>query len=250
PIGSLLPASYLTMMNDVGIGNATITLGKFIASVTSYISADSVALTVGDNSDLVRVNNNTNKDESITIGNLATYPIPPLPVRAIMIGGVVGTSGFAHNLQVQVGDGWQLGVDAGVSGNANIKAGKSDTISISSPGIGGDLTLTTGDDAPSIAVTDTTSNNLTIQAGNGSTYFYQNNDTVNNALNFAAGDGDHTLALLNINVVFSMFVTLGAGNHILSAQNTTCLFGEINGGSGPANTYEDLGGNFGFFVTG
>ncbi|HLJ96242.1 MAG TPA: PKD domain-containing protein, partial [Gemmataceae bacterium] len=250
PTGSLLPASSFAMINDMGIGTTKITLGQFFGSVISYGTANTLSLSVGDNADLVHINTSVARDETITVGNAATYPVPPLPTPTVLIDGAVGGLGSAQTLQVQIGDGWILTADPIVSGDEDITAGNADTIAVSSPNVGGDLNITTGDNAPSLMVTDVMSNDLNIQAGNGGTYFYLNNDTVNNNLNFTSGDGDSSLALMNVNVGLSLSVNCGAGVHDLAAENTTCLFGQINAGSGPANTFEDLGGNFGFIVMG
>lgn len=63
------------------------------------------------------------------------------------------------------------------------------------------------------------------------------------------GAGTDIVNLTNVSVVYDLAVLLSrSGTNVLSAQNVTAAFGMINGGGG-ASIYEDLGGNFGYFVT-
>ena len=249
------PGSSLTMTNDMGIGAATITLGQFFQTVTigsnpttNSISASTLNVAIGDNSDNVQINANVAGAESITVGNAGTLSTP-----AITVDGSVGTPDNPQPLDIQVGDNWSLTVSSTVSGDENINplnASNGDSITVQSPSVGGDLNILVGDDTPSLDVLGTTTTNLTIQAGTGNTYFVLSEVTVNNDLSFNTGDGDNALAMMNVNVVDALWVNCGAGINVVFTQSLTCLFGLINGGSGSSNDYEGLGYEAGFVTTG
>jgi hypothetical protein len=75
--------------------------------------------------------------------------------------------------------------------------------------------------------------------------------SIANFLLWDLGQGVDIVSLANVNVVYGMDVLLSTSNmNVLSAQNVTSAFGQIDGGApGTGNIYEDLGGNFGYFVS-
>src|SRR5262249_47174404 len=163
PMLPTLPASSFTMANDVGIGTANISLGQFFGNVTvgtdlttNRVSAGVLSLTVGDNADQVRVNTTITGSESLTVGNVAPMPLTP---PAVIVNGTVGTPGNPQSLTVQVGNGWPLNVGATVSGDERINpvtASNGDIVTVTSPSVGGDLVIRTGDNTPSLALTGNT----------------------------------------------------------------------------------------------
>jgi hypothetical protein len=249
------PGSSLTMTNDTGIGAAVITLGQYFQSVTigndqpaGNITAGTLNVAVGDNSDNVQINANVAGAESVTVGSAGILSPPSLTV-----GGSVGTPDNPQPLDVQAGDNWTVTVGATVSGDENINpsnASNGDSITVKSPSVGGDLSIQAGDNTPSLDVLGTTTNNLTIQAGTGNTYFVLSDVTVNNDLNLTTGDGDNALAMMNVNVVDALWVTCGAGINVVYTQSVTCLYGVIDGGSGSSNDYEGSGYEAGFVTIG
>jgi hypothetical protein len=62
------------------------------------------------------------------------------------------------------------------------------------------------------------------------------------------GAGVDIVRMMNVNVLYNLAVHLShSGLNTLSAQNVTSAFGMMDGGGG-SSIYEDLGGNFGYFV--
>jgi hypothetical protein len=319
--------STFTSIGSTGIGTANISLGKYFISTGMADSAKTLALSVGDNWDLLTLNNTIANNEAITAGSRVDTGAPfftftdddvvggsqtvtvgsapasdkfatgPSTATVNISGGTtdevynfgdnltIVLSGNANSLTINLGNADTLTVSTNVtatsnpdhSGAVSIVGLDSDKLTVNATGAApqmtslsislttnatvdvagvttpGDITLKVTDNAQSVAVTDSSSNNLNISAGNGlggtdSTYFYLNNDTVNNDLNLNIRNGNNTIALLSVTVLDALFVSCGTGINTVFAGNTSTLFGNIDGGPGPASIFWDLGGNSGFTV--
>jgi hypothetical protein len=68
-------------------------------------------------------------------------------------------------------------------------------------------------------------------------------------MNMFGGVGSNVVILSNIAVTDAMFITAGSGAtsiNDVSAHKVTAFYGVVDGGPGPANVYQDAGGNSGF----
>jgi hypothetical protein len=192
-----------------GSGSDTFSLGSLTATLLSISAA-------GPGKDSISLNNTTAGSVGITSGDNATLSL------------------------------------SGVNSSAavNLMAGNNATVSVNSLTAGGDLNITIGDNAQSVTVNGSTAINWNIrQIGSmGSPLFDLENDTIKNTLNLRAGNGDNRLVLSHLNITIELLVTVGSGKNTVTADHVTALFGFLNGGSNPNNTYIDGGGNSVFFV--
>jgi hypothetical protein len=156
----------------------------------------------------------------------------------------------AGAVNITAGDNASLLLSGVSAGTVMLTAGNNATVSVSNLTAPGDLDISVGDNAQSVAVKGSTSDNLNIlQTGTkGSPLFDLENDTIQNELDLNAGDGNNTLVLSNLNVAVELLVRLGGGENTVSADHVAALFGSLDGGPSGKNTYTDGGGNSGLLV--
>jgi hypothetical protein len=163
------------------------------------------------------------------------------------------TNAAAGSVSVSTGDSATISVSGVKSSDlVSLLAGSNSTVSANGVTAGGDLDVTVGDNAQSVAVKGSSSYSINIlQTGKaGSPSFDLENDAVKNNLNFNAGDGNNKVILSRVTVGAELLVFLGAGNNTVTADHVTAFFGMIDGGTGLNNQYMDGGGNAGYSVFG
>jgi hypothetical protein len=277
--GRLTAASAVAMTALSTPGNISATLGDHFQSVrlgtgtigTSQIVAKNLTLSVENDVDTVLVTSQTSQNETLTVGNVSTSSIPPLPAPFSLVNGNVG-----GNLNITIGSnanpnlvhGWPLTL-GGTTATTEIH-------------IGGKLTLVAGDglaitlegDASSVgSTTDITMGSgglnhveslmlarANVGAGDPTLHFNSNRgDTVTidltdvqclagdaNLVITDSGHGKDIVNLLNVFVGGFLQITLSdSGQNVVTSQNVTVVDVDdsfINGGGG-GSIYKDLGGN-------
>jgi hypothetical protein len=276
---SITAASSVKMTAISTTGNVNVMLGDHFQVVqlgtgivdATEIVAKNLTLSVESDVDTVLVTAQTSQNENITVGNVSTYPIPPLPAPSSLVNGTVG-----GNLNVTIGsnsnpnlvNGWPLTIggttamaEEHVTGNLTIVAGNGLAITIE------------GSDATSIGTTtDITMGNgstnqheslmlTNVNSGTDPTIHIDSNpgdqviiDLTNvqclagdpNLIIIDSGHGVDHVNLTDVTVTGFLQITLSnSGQNVVTSENVTVgdvADSFINGGGGNS-VYNDLGGN-------
>jgi hypothetical protein len=285
---TVLAASTVLMELVDTSGNINVTLGDYFQSVMlgvgtvglNDLDCNNLTVSIGNFNDIVVVTDISQGSESVTIGNVATYPVPPLPAPSVLINGIVGEGSNGGNLTIKLGtntntsltSGWPVNVSEKVNGSMTITGGDSIALNVSNSTVTGATSITLGsggvNHVESITLLNVTSKDLTIQVNSNvadapdftpfGVYINLTNvnvtDTTPNMNNLCIKDIGHGVDIVNllgVNVVYGLEVLLSDSRmNVLTAENVTTAFGIIDGGPGGSlgSIYEDLGGNFGYYV--
>jgi hypothetical protein len=272
-LNALTPASTVQMANITTTGNISVNLGDhFQNEQVTNMNAGILTSSVGNDVDLVVVTGNISKSEAVTVGNVSTYPIPPLPPPSVFIGGTVGTMGMVNGgLTVNLGSnnnlslpaGWPTEVTENITGGPLlIKAGNGDAVTVDPTFVGGFMDITMGNGGvnafESLTLADCTSTDPNIRFNSNPA------DTVNinftnlkvtnpNAILYVTdtGRGKDVVTLSNVKLTGFLFMILSnSGRNVVNARNVKVAGGLIFGGYGIGDQYHDLGGNSGYGVGG
>jgi hypothetical protein len=134
-----------------------------------------------------------------------------------------------------------------------------DSVSVNHATVKKQLSISVGAGSHSIAVLNTTSLDMSIQAhsalGDAVNFDLEHDQITDSSgggltLNDASGGGNDMVNLSNLTVTYGLAVTLGGGINTLSADHVTALFGFIDGGhpNSGGNNYVDGGNNLGYYV--
>ncbi len=153
--GVLLPGSTLSLAK-VTVGKAaSIVAGANFRSVaigtdnaSNFVTAGTLALSVGSNEDLVAVNARVKGAETVGTGNFTTYPSLPVPPSSLALGGTAGS------LALTVGDNARTVAQSSVVvGAESVAAGNGEgAVTIARP-TSGSSTIAIGNNLGSLAVT-------------------------------------------------------------------------------------------------
>jgi hypothetical protein len=242
-------AANLTVNGDTVGGNLGVTAGSGAGNVAlSNDTAASQTVTILGGSASV-------SETSVTTTGGATVQVG--------VGGDAGsvslTTVSASTLALAVGDGATVALSgvATTSGVLSVTVGNNATdISLTNVTAATDLDLSAGTGTPSLELSNVgTGNNLVVnitQADVDLTTTTLTNVNVGNDFTMNSGlgsQGGNILLLSSLTVGDDMEIRLSNGVNAVQAQNVTTFFGDINLGSGAADTYFNLGGNFAYAVT-
>ena len=279
PNGQTTPLRDQNTFNElIEIGDPTTQVIGGAAAPTPSVLINGVWKNDGDEHTNIYLGNNNRTDLgagwSVTVnmqvdGNLTIGPLTQSPLADLRVGpGTPPPTPFLNFLSPgQTGNGWNLTVpNTTVGGTVNITMGNggpggTETLTLNTV-TAGDLNITlnsTGVDIAGSSTAAAAKAQIPDLAQLGAIISLTNvqvNDSNGGLSLVDLGSGVDLVSLMNVNVVEALFVILSNSNmNVLSALNVTTGFGQIDMGPLPTgqtttgNVYQDLGGNYGYYVT-
>jgi hypothetical protein len=215
---TVLAASTVLMQLVDTSGNINVTLGDFFQSAMlgvgtvglNDLDANNLNVSIGNFNDIIVITAILQGSENVTIGNVATYPIPPLPTPSVLINGIVGensanepgneTIKLGTNTNGKLTSGWPVNVMETVHGNLTITGGDLIALTLSNSNITGNLSImgTTS----SVTTTFPFFPFQPVSTGGNGWTLNISNTTVGGATTIILGNGgpNHTEAITLINV--------------------------------------------------
>jgi hypothetical protein len=270
----LTGASSVTLAMVDTAGNVNVNVGDHFQSVqlgrgvehVYDMDPSSLILSVGNDAGTVLATATAAKDETVTVGNVSTYAVPPLPSPSVMVNGSVG-----NNLVVTIGSnanttlptGWPVTVSENVQGNASITVGDGIALSVNQTAVGGSLGIALGNGGvnafESLTLLGVTAADLFIDLGSNfgdiANVNLTNVAVTDTSVPFAftmddeggSGGMDH-VNMVNVQVAGGMAVHFSpsyGGPNVLYAANVTSGWGFIYPGR-VDSIFIDGGGNAGW----
>ena len=253
-------------------GNINVTLGDHFENVvlgsSSSLAANNLTLSTGSDLDKVVATANVAQSETVTMGNVSTYPIPPLPPPSVLVSGTVGSvaTGTLHvaigsNANTGLPGGWPVEVTEMITGSLDITAGNGDAVKVDPTSISGSMAITMGNggmnDEESLTLLGVVCSDpqIFINSKVGDTV---NINLTNVVITYPTaplflvdlGHGTDDVILDNVKVGRLIVLLSNSGHNVVAAHDVTVTSGFIFGGTASGNRYIDNGGNSGYSVSG
>lgn len=235
-------AGTVNVNNDTAGGGLNLAVG--VGSTAVNVTGDSfgedafINVGLGGAAEAVTISNDTFDEATINIGNGATVTMAFDNVSDADADGdgnmslTVGTGSASVSLD-HITTAWNLAVAVGTGATS---------FSLMNSSIGNDASITVAEAAADFVTTeldsDTFGDNLFMNLGAGS--------GASNIVLIGTQDGINPDGPVTVGNQLLIFMSNGV--NALATANLSCFFGDIWGGTSGANTYFDLGGNFGYAV--
>jgi hypothetical protein len=263
--GLFAASTVLMELIDTG-GNISVTLGDWFESVMlgvgtiglNDLDSNNLTVSIGNQNDIIVITAIVTETETVTIGNVTTNPVPPVPAPSVLINGSVGDGDDNDGLFITLGNngnggvvGWPVMVSDTVNGNMTITGGGGIALTVTTPPL----------NPPFVTSTTTVTGVLTITEGDGGAANFQS-ITLNGVtasqifitITTSAGEVPDTsplgayITLTNVNVTSTSpgnnltFADNGVGVDIVTLMNVNVVYGLLFQLAGYAGA-TDMAGN-------